>query len=1022
MEIHRFPKEVIRSILRSLDFKALVHLFITNDTTIQKLISIPGAIDSIVLLSSHHVPRWASNYTLRSIRNLRRLAFGKAVRWNLETFQFLPSLNPLELELSLDITAKDVPKLMEKMYLNPHDETLRRKGRFLTAALLPDFRKFTPRLQHLSLPSTTASSSPTDIFAQSMWKNQHFYATGPAAYFRFPPMLTDLTYSDVLPNELEYLVKALPSCLESLKLSMKFETVVNVGPMLERFRSLQHLTVENTSALTWNSGVTTFPRTLKHLDIACTSPSFIQFLQECMFPLTGATVFNLRFENRTPSDSDEPLMIDLAAMLPMTVTDAQIGSYAHYTPGPGSSPLSSFFTLPSMLTSLCVTLSFRDEFLIAAISSLASLHTLRVSGADSSIVLNILGPDDRLEKIPLDVERGESGVVEWKQIIVPADALPASLTMLYVSNCRRSMTKSAIRCLPRGLVRLTVPFFDLSRHPALQKRAPLCELIISRPIFFDQTANSLRISQGNFEEFWSPSLDLHRWAHAVTRYYTDLNVHFTMQFDLPPYAKLLKAPGTTEVVVTSLEPCVGTAVLPIAKLLTWSFFTKSLINLTKLTLDLPTLSPESLTINLDDIPQNITHLELRNTPLKIRSSQGLLPPNLAYISTIAECRNFASSTSLPRRPKPLKYLDTPNWSFRASDVFTWDLKDFDRFAIDIVDFKDSKVAPFLMSRNINQRTRSNMSITITYIVTGVLASADNDSDWTDVTWKALRRAARKTLKHQLSLPLPITPSSRTATPSNGTPLPVGSVVTSLTEQKVLEEEQYLHLPLAAVRVNLNLPHLWKLAPFKDSGLSPRGDRSPGGGVPHTPTRWFGTSLVHLTLSGVTGVSEWRSHLPPSLEFLRIAIMGSIFDFGDGPLPKVKVFVLQAIEASPRLTNLPFRTKDLPMTLEHLIIEASHFTVHHKEKLGNTTTLKLPALKSVHLSGPTPTTVGTFLNRLPMKTLERLELKHCEDVEDERIRERQKVYHLDALLKGVPQYAPMQLSIDELCDTFGDSSS
>lgn len=1021
MEIHRFPKEVIRSILRSLDFKALVHLFITNDTTIQKLISIPGAIDCIVLLASHHIPRWASNYTLRSIKNLRRLSFGKAVRWNLETFQFLPTLNPLELELSLDITAKEVPKFMEKMYLNPHDENMRRKGRCLTAALLPDFKKFTPRLQQLSLPSTTASSSPTDIFAQSMWKNQHFYATGPAAYFRFPSMLFSFTYSDVQANELDYLVKALPSGLELLKLSMKFETVVNVGPMLERFRSLQHLTVENSSALTWNSGVTTVPRTLKHLDIACTSPSFISFLQECMFPLTSATVFNLRFDNRTPSETDEPVMIDLAAMLPTTVTDVQIGSYAHYTPGPGSSPLSSFVTLPSMLTSLCVTLSFRDEFLIAAISSLASLHTLRVSGADSSIVLNILGPDDRLEKIPLDVERGESGVVEWKQIVVPADALPASLTMLYVSNCRRSMTKSAIRSLPRGLVRLSVPFFDLSRHPVLQKRAPLCELIISRPIFFDHNPNSVRITQGNFESFWTPSLDLHSWANAVTKYYTDLRVHFTLQFDLPPYAKLHKVPGTTELVVTSLEPCAGTVSLPIPKLLTWSFFTKSLINLTKLVLDLPTLPPDAVTINLDDIPPNITHLELRNTPLKIRSSIGILPPNLAYISTIGECRHFASSTSLPRRPKPLKYLDTPNWSFRASDVFTWDLKDFDRLAIDIVEFKDSKIAPFLTSRNINQRTRSNMSITITYIVTGVLASVDNDSDWTDVTWKALRRAARKTLKQQLALPLPATPSSRTAT-SNGTLLPVGSVVSSLTEQKILEEEHHLHLPLAAVRVNLNLPHLWKLAPFKDSGLSPRGERSPGGGIPQTPVRWFGTSLVHLTLSGVTGVSEWRSHLPPSLEFLRLAIMGSIFDFGDGPLPKVKVFVLQAIERTPRLTNLPFRTKDLPITLEHLIIEASHFTVHHKEKLGNTTTLKLPALKSVHFSGPTPTTVGTFLNRIPMKTVERLELRNCEDMEDERIRERQKVYNLDAILKGVPQYAPMELSIDELCESFGDSST
>ena len=895
----------------------------------------------------------------------------------------------------------------------------------LTPILLPDFARLTPCLQRLGLTSNAVSSSSCDEMLRKIWLNRRQFGSDPASFFRFPPTLTSFKYEHVDVHETQWLLMALPASLKVLQLNTCVPAFLDFGLVCERFPCLEVFDTSSISEIGWKSS-DKLPETLVNFSAECHTPEIFLLLEGGQFKLTKTSRFAIHLhQDQTVAPDLEPAEIDLEELLPPTVTDVQLSLKAAF---PCDGLAYTWASLPQQLTSLTVKLLFKDVGLMAAISALPSLLTLRLSGQLEGH-LTITGPGERVESIPVEMWKREWKMDEWvptpdlsKLIGIPAESLPRSLTCLELSHSRRSMTKAAIGALPSGLCRLVVPFFDLSRLSALQKHAPACHLFLTRPIIFERTSNGCLLRGGKFMKLWDASIDLRSWMRAITKHFSKRNTHFAIKFGVVQLEKHMRSLTTQTFVATQIPPPAGAIVIPALDFLQWPQINRFFPNLTKLVVRVPYLPPENFKLNLDDLPPKLTHLDLHSSPFSVASPKGILPSYLTYISTNSACCSFVSSNSLPQRSKSLKHLEAPNWSFRAGDVVKWDLADFDKLAIDIVECKDSKLVRLLTSKTLNRRTRSNMSVSISYVVTGMIVPIENGVAVTELTWSSLCRATKKILKKQLRLPMPSSSSASSESDrsdSSQAEDSIGRVVSSLKQQPASDQEQLIHIPRSAIHVNLALPNAWKLAPFKDSNNSPREDVGPPISSASSAPLWFGKNLVHLTLLGLTGLSEWRGFLPSSLQYLRVSTPGRLFDFGDAPMPKLRVLVIEATDTSGRLSFIPFKLSALPTTLEHLILEADSFSMQRKENADSTKPLKLAVLKSVHLSGPTPKTVRTLLNRLPTKTMESIELRRCNPSESEYVKTKFKTVDLGALLLECPKYAPMTRTVGDICATIGE---
>lgn len=998
----RLSRDVLREIVSMLDLESLEELWATLDRSVHKLLSSSGVIAHLRLVDFPKDRIGLRQYFLRSIRDVGHLHVkGDASdllmpSWVNKCAPYLSTLNPITLELESTSYSLELCDI-----------------RVLTPSLIATAL---PRLKHLSLgrtplgtatPSSRAircllASIDTKIEVDSSAPHtlESFYCFDTDAEFgethNLPP---DSSGFDFLPNTLKSLsfkpssVQAgLPDLFSRLWRSFPTLEVLNLwcpraGPIVSIFPSISDPSILHTQGA---SSSTSAPTSLTSVTLQLPSvPTLLLANLESTF----GNVSSLHLDFLTSHKKPPASLLPEGLSFPKSLTSVTV-SYptSNWT---GESPYSFAFWS-----------AFKD------ITSLTLAGPPPLSPTEDGYLV-LVTDDEATRKHHWSIQNEHTVFSKESQgpfifyIAARVCYLPPRLTELTLEYLVEPLTEATINKLPTSITLLTVSIIDLTTIGALKQRLPHCRVVVSQPLKLWRQGVQDALLYGEFERFWTPTVDFHGWTKAVTAYCTALNVHFKLSYAPPDPLLATKVMGRELVVPRNPALLNGYNISPSR------IFTPEVIALfsaiTKLVLDLHDDTTKPLSFS-SCFPPCLSHLELNNTPIATMAPL----PALKYLSSRATF-SYTTLNSTAMLPS-ITYLDTPRWSFYGGDLVNCRLHDLEKLAMTVEDLADYNVVDFL-TKTVNAKTRSNMSVAISYEVTGLLSSL-SVQNLKDVSIESVEEATDKALRQALSGPMPVFGTQPTSfgfsttkvvfgAPAADAPAAassaksdaetIGQVLSSLaTKPMTTAIRRIFPLPKTATKLKVDyhdaFPY-FNLAAAKLSHLEGHGPLKRQFHRTEVIPRDFSVfdaaslsrTLLHLELVRIE-MTAWWPILPPTLLFLRVVVARfKHMQMAQGLLtmpPKLMTLIFESTAVATndkRAFNLadstPFSFSRLPSSLERIAITASELHLCENDTFSPPELNHLAKLKTLFLSGPTPATLVTLCEKLhSMDNVERIVFK------------------------------------------------
>ena len=311
-------------------------------------------------------------------------------------------------------------------------------------------------------------------------------------------------------------------------------------------------------------------------------------------------------------------------------------------------------------------------------------------------------------------------------------------------------------------------------------------------------------------------------------------------------------------------------------------------------------------------PRPLTHMDLHSVSGTLDLS--CLPKTLTRLSTKATFKVVGANDSTSQRGWPctqMKHLDTPNGSFMLHHF--GDLRGLDVFKATVINVADYNVMNWLTTA-VAPKTRRNMSISMTYYITGA-AVPDGDVDGLkDVTWSSICAWTTETLKRALASPWAISELSGTPSDDNGHDTTdnsidtdtIGRVIKSFHVSETPGAYNPVCFPSSAVRVSMEcereidvLPDM-KLLPIEIDG---------------SRVQLRDYSLLNTTpcLSSSSVTMLQVSH---SLRFIQLLNLRFFPDLKSFSMPNLEVLILKRAQTSE---SSQFAFASLPTSLKTLAL-------------------------------------------------------------------------------------------------------
>lgn len=923
MELLHLSQDALRCIMHYLDVTDLLRLHSTFDLRIHRFLSTSGVLASLSLSTVAFDDRAQLLSLLGLLREVRLLKLAKSCWWEASELDLISGLNPVELELHYPLISLNALELIDKKAKGTASKKERHYCRIFTPNLLPNFTRLTPRLERLKL------LNPVSTFTRQFyynplrdWTRAH-PKLEPTSFFCFPPTLTAFHVRAIETlQDLDRIVEALPLGLRSLEL-VDLSFSVELSLILKRFSLLEELHVGTTMRLTCRFEAS-IPENLDRLTIEIDLPQEIEPLLRGMnFHASSVSRFKLDVGAQLATESVE-VSLDFASLLPSSIEHLTIRAREESMMGYGWNLIS----FPTNLVYLKLRFHQEDETLVRALYLLPGLKTLSLDSVC------------RHGSINLTTHKDTDVVYDSDSILISARLLPRSLTNLEILRLEHDLSLQAIQDLPSGLIHLSLPSFPLSDIYILRENAPRCVVYISEPISLWSSQCGALLRSTDFG--WNSKVNVLNWSLTVQNHFNALQIYFQVSSDLN--ASFIHASKETEdltLPLASLPPfpiCIDDP----------NTFLKACPSLTSITITGPRHADSRLKLNLKMLPPSITYFSLRCRHFTIEGDQ--IPLSMTHLTCTAE----AKISGAYRRPPALTYLNAPRWSL---DVLQWSLKGFKRLRCHLRCVADLDLARIFGAETIDAVTLSNMSVTISYLVTGLMVSTEGPNAAKSVTLDSIQAETREKLIAFLETPrlVPIPPSKDDNESQEAAFEPIGRVVSHIE----LENASLfrLCLPVSAHTVRIHDPPTnWIL----QSPYEPRQSE-------FLPIRWFSPNLVRLELDKIIIFHDWALSLPPTLRYLRLGVIEESSFCGVKRLklpPKLEVLVWCHL-VNPDYWNLPFTLAELPSKLKYLAISSKNWGLSGSEKVKDTR-LSLKRLKRVLLLGPRLPDCLVLLQRLPLK--------------------------------------------------------
>lgn len=954
-------------------------LFATFDRSLQRLLASSSAFDTLVIPSQVGVPRAPLRYFLSAVRNVKHLVFSPNTQWSAMTIPLLLTLNPLTLAVGANMIHSSVFNLLEDYLSNPKDEDLSRLAQNFCFSGLPNFSRLTPRLERLTFraPLSTIAVNASTRSAQVVKGDSSL-----PKLICFPAGLQALSLAKISSTEFSELFRAVPRGIRSLEVDWAMATTYSISEFFRFFRSLEHISTSMMHAVTYRENHSTeidIPPTLNSLHI--TNTPFLPIALLRSSELRNSSISHITLASwlrpehsgqRAPTE-----LLDLRPLLPLSLKSL-IWKRSHEAPG----EIFEVTALPETLTKLEILDETPRSTLLSNIRSLVLLKHLTVS---------LKGTIDGLDEA--SGSREMRGELSSSPYVLPMDTMSVLEILDLKGDVFHALKEHQIATLPTTLKQISVPKFDLSLVPFLKKRLPNCSLRIKEEILcFGDENGAFLMSQ--FSEQLGPEIfDLSAFHVAVIAYYQPLGVSFSIGPPLRnqtltrapmPLVKTfiafggLSRPGEF---VTSHQyerkPLVprmdvssyaSDAHIPIAAEL-WARgrelaeifpnLTKMAYNVTRTLVFTPFLQYyKSLTsIDLYDSPTDFSFHTLPATLTRLTSNRNL----------------DISGDALLGHPRPkFKVLSLPCGSFSPQAILMCDLSDLEVLHCRFYGMVDHEVVPFLTSK-IPAKARPNTLIEISYCTSGTILINSTDEDLKNVTWKKIRDHTDTLMKAILEQPF----ESYIQNEENPGSLVFDAPLVGRGGLKLGDCLESL-LPLSKVTIDIpiNFPRIAESITIMDirspwrASLPNLRPKTLIGGPTTGPLPWHpNLTLLHLNLEGALVHPEF----PDTITDLRLTM--DVSHFLNSKLPASLTFFeyqfRRPLEHTCSASCLPFALKDLPPSLQHLLISSPPFVLQDHINEAKGSRLKLPNLKSIRLQQPTEVTLLAFLKLMPLDNLEHI---------------------------------------------------
>lgn len=890
MELRRLPYDTIRPILLRLDTIALALLNATLNRSLQRMISSSDTLDTVSFGDGKELSG-ELRYLLRSLRNVRHACFENGAKLSLHDLSALRTLNPLTITLDMLAISNSAMDSFDAHYKGRQSSESDPLCHNLSWSLLPNFRHLTPRLEALDLRGFPPA-------VNDAVRRQHSLQE---PFFLLPSTLTSFTLWNH-PGD-RFLLQVLPPSLRTLDVTCWHGSDYWTRD-LRRLSQLEHLTLD-----LWRFGLgqdLILPPTL--ISACFTLAELPNVLLDSLRATSNLTSLKLHLKQR--NQSGFTIRED---MFPPTLTELSLLSFYSYSPAP---------EFPRQLVSL--TLDHAPTEAWSNIANLTALQTLIINQG-----YYLLNDSD----------------TPWTDYSTTAylssRLLPSSLTHLELP-CTH-ITEPAIQHLPKGLTSLSVRDFDLAYIRILETRAKKWHFIIRSPIDLRERRHLSAIDATNFAELWCPTLDSTRWLNGVSSHYASLNVHFTVKEDdgPPMHVNYAKSPQTKTMILSEPRYCAGpqlsgafkiclTSVLPALPQLTTFIVSKDY--------------SQASSIQLGWFPSSITHLELGLVPIVWSYT---IKPKLQYLSfnnkiTIRSTDESYSQTVFGS----LRHLDAPNLSLHLLGAVDWRWTGMSKLRAQFDGLEDLHIVDFL-TKTIDAVTRSSMTATLSYMVTGALLPDSGPSAVNTIDADIIKAQTEQIVISHLSEPMPSKLSFFGSSPHQFDPNGADSVVETigsvLTSIRVSEEQaSRFVIPNSATEATIKpTTSSWTLAQrdYKTNTL-------------RSPTA-FPPGLVRLELVGVTQPSLWWHFLPATLRYLRIESITPLPLFGASTFPpNIETLSLESSGMSDfRGNRLPFSLEALPASLERLALVSPCMRLSTPDETSKLETSHLKKLHWIFLSEP-----------------------------------------------------------------------
>ena len=904
------PPSLLRFVTDRLCFGDLVRLYSTFDFELQKLLSFPGVVDTIQLTNPK--PVGVERRFLHVLRNVTRVEVLKSVGLPLLQFPLISTLNPLELRLEHAFASSD-------SFAIRNDEKFDRYiGIEWRQSCLIALDHAAPRLTHLELEYSADYDDGDSL----------------SIYYRFPKTLTSFKLHNLkhVPSW-NQLLSALPPTISALSL-LREHPSRNLTSLSERFPALHQLEVSSPFLPTADD-LAGFGDTLSHLHLIVDNLKTLDLMFNPsilpkLFKLEITTNINNVDPTRTPLDFDN--------LLPPSIADLTL----ELTPAEEFRP--QFFidvrilSFPPHLTSLALTFIKVYPTFVDALKSLKVLQKLELYSVTSSIRLVGSGS----EEAAVNAQSAASPTTSlYDTLALDSQLLSRSLTHLLLDASDLTYSSHCFLNLPPNLKSLSVASFDLKLFKTFRNYHPRCFLRILKPIDLWASDNGFELLQPTFGMSLTSSTVMSDWASAVLQKCSTYGLQLIVK---PTKGRARFA--TTAVESFSADLNHGS----IARLFNYGtilvFRLLSPLHTLKV-LKLKLHATHKETLSLDHFPPSLTHLELdgpRATLALPMSTE--FSKNLRFISTSSL---LDSQTKWEFLPRALTFLDAPNWRISPSRCAKWMFRRFEKLCFRVIDIMDWQVASFLNDTLFDARTRSNMQLSISYGMTGLLL---HPAKVFHVTWDILINTTTQKLARQLQSPVPYDTSVCSIPRHKST---LWSTVKALCHTDGLTDSS-LSFPPSSRAIRMESSDYWRLT--SELGNLPK-------------MTGLMSSFEHLRYLHLERV-RWSGNflfalLPPTLLFLCIATDCSFKSLGDKPPPNLEALILRCkpanlLASGQEDTVLEIRLSALPPSLQYLCIASNRFEFNLPE-FSITGALNLPNLKSVLLAGVRPASALLFQLRL-----------------------------------------------------------